>query len=58
VQFALLETVPAATASLDSALELVLKNRERLRIGNPVIAAIFPNWTPRVRIPSPASCFQ
>ena len=39
VQFALLETVPAATASLDSALELVLSNGERLRIGNHVVAA-------------------
>jgi transposase-like protein len=39
VQFALLETVPAAMASLDSALELVLSNGERLRIGNHVVAA-------------------
>jgi len=37
VQFALLETVPVATASLDSALELVLRNGERLRIGNQVV---------------------
>ena len=35
VQFALLETVPPATASLDSALELVLRNGERLRIWQP-----------------------
>ena len=37
MQFALLETVPVATASLDSALELVLRNGERLRIGNQVV---------------------
>jgi transposase-like protein len=39
VRFALLETVPAATVRPDSALELVLKNGERLRIGNQVEAA-------------------
>jgi hypothetical protein len=42
VRFALLETtrtVPAATASVDSGLELVLNNGERLRIGNQVEAA-------------------
>jgi hypothetical protein len=39
VRFALLETMPAATARPDSALELVLKNGERLRIGNQVEAA-------------------
>jgi transposase-like protein len=39
VRFALLETAPAATASPDSALELVLRNGERLRIGNEVDAA-------------------
>jgi hypothetical protein len=38
VQFALLETVPPATASLDSTLELVLRSGERLRIGNQVVA--------------------
>ena len=38
-QFALLETAPAASASPDSALELVLRNGERLRIGNQVEAA-------------------
>jgi hypothetical protein len=38
VQFAVLETVPAATASLDSALELVPRNGERLRIGDQVAA--------------------
>jgi hypothetical protein len=32
-QFALLETTPTATGSPDSALELVLRNGERLRIG-------------------------
>src|ERR1700730_14121252 len=37
VEFALLETVPSATA-LDSALELVLRNGERLRIGNQAVA--------------------
>lgn len=41
VRFALLETTPIATASLDSSvepstLELVLKGGERLRIGNQV----------------------
>jgi hypothetical protein len=40
VQFALLETFPAATASLDSALELVLRNGERLRIGNQVATTL------------------
>jgi transposase-like protein len=39
VQFALLEAAPAATVSPDSALELMLKNGERLRIGNQVEAA-------------------
>jgi hypothetical protein len=39
VRFALLETAPAAAASPDSALELMLKNGERLRIGNQVEAA-------------------
>jgi transposase-like protein len=39
VRFALLETAPAATASPDSVLELVLRNGERLRIGNQVEAA-------------------
>ena len=39
VRFALLETAPAASASPDSALELVLKNGERLRISNQVEAA-------------------
>jgi hypothetical protein len=38
-QFALLEIAPAASASPDSALELVLRNGERLRIGNQVAAA-------------------
>jgi hypothetical protein len=38
-QFALLETTPTATGSPDSALELVLRNGERLRIGNQVAAA-------------------
>jgi len=37
-QFALVETAPGATASPDSALELVLRNGERLRIGNQVAA--------------------
>jgi transposase-like protein len=37
-QFALLEAKPAATAESDSALELILKNGERLRIGNQVVA--------------------
>ena len=36
VRFALIETAPAATASPVSALELVLRNGERLRIGNEV----------------------
>ncbi len=39
VQFALLATTPAASPSRDSALELVLQNGERLRIGNQVEAA-------------------
>ncbi len=38
VEFALLETAPAAIAIPDSALELVLRNGERLRIGNGVDA--------------------
>ena len=37
-QFALLEAKPAATAESDSALELILKNGERRRIGNQVVA--------------------
>ncbi len=39
VRFALLETTPADTGSTASALELVLGNGERLRIGNEVDAA-------------------
>ena len=39
VQFALLETAPAAVAIPDSALELVLRNGERLRIAKGVEAA-------------------
>ena len=39
VQFALLETKSADTGSTASALELVLGNGERLRIGNEVDAA-------------------
>jgi hypothetical protein len=39
VEFALLETAPAAVAISDSALELVLRNGERLRIANGVDAA-------------------
>jgi hypothetical protein len=39
VEFALLETAPAAVAIPDSALELVLRNGERLRIANGVDAA-------------------
>jgi hypothetical protein len=39
VQFALVETVPAPSAGPQSALELVLRNGERLRIGNQVAAA-------------------
>lgn len=39
VEFALLETAPAAVAIPDSALELVLRNGERLRIANGVEAA-------------------
>lgn len=39
VRFALLETAPALSASPDSPLELVLRNGERLRIGNQVEAA-------------------
>ena len=38
-RFARLETAPAVTASSDSALELVLRNGDRLRIGHPVDAA-------------------
>jgi transposase-like protein len=38
VQFALLETAPAAATIPDSALELVLRNGERLRIANGVEA--------------------
>lgn len=37
-QFALLETRPETIGSSDSALELVLRNGERLRIGNQVAA--------------------
>ena len=39
VEFALLETAPAAIAIPDPALELVLRNGERLRIANGVDAA-------------------
>ena len=39
VQFALLETAPARVAVPDSALELMLRNGERLRIANGVDAA-------------------
>ena len=39
VQFALLATAPAASPSRDPALELVLRNGERLRISNQVDAA-------------------
>ena len=39
VQFALLPTAPAAVARQDPALELVLRNGERLRIGNQIDAA-------------------
>jgi hypothetical protein len=39
VEFALLQTAPAAIAIPDSALELVLRNGERLRIANDVEAA-------------------
>jgi transposase-like protein len=39
VQFALLATAPAAVPRQDPALELVLRNGERLRIGNQVDAA-------------------
>ena len=39
VRFALLETKPADTGRTASALELVLGNGERLRIGNEVDAA-------------------
>lgn len=39
VQFALLETAPAVAAIPDSALELMLRNGERLRIANGVDAA-------------------
>lgn len=38
-RFALLTTTPSATSSKASALELVLRNGERLRIGNEVGAA-------------------
>ena len=41
MRFALLETAPADTGSTASALELVLRNGERLRIGNGVDAATF-----------------
>ncbi len=36
VEFALLETAPAAVAIPDSALELMLRNGEKLRIANGV----------------------
>ena len=39
VRFALLDTKPADTGSTASALELVLRSGERLRIGNEVDAA-------------------
>lgn len=39
VEFALLETAPAAAAIPDAALELMLLNGERLRIANGVDAA-------------------
>ena len=39
VRFALLETMPADTGIRVSALELVLRNGERLRIGNEADAA-------------------
>jgi hypothetical protein len=39
VEFALLETAPAAAAIPDPALELILLNGERLRIGSGVDAA-------------------
>jgi transposase-like protein len=39
VRFALLETTPAVTGSTGCALELMLRNGERLRIGNEVDAA-------------------
>jgi transposase-like protein len=39
VRFALLETTPAGPGSTASALELVLRNGERLRIGHEVDAA-------------------
>ncbi len=39
VQFALLAPAPAAAPGRDPALELVLRNGERLRIGNQVDAA-------------------
>ena len=39
VRFALLQTKPADTGRTASALELVLRNGERLRIGNEVDAA-------------------
>jgi hypothetical protein len=40
VRFALLKVAPAATASLDSALELMLNNGERLAGSLPVSAGI------------------
>ncbi len=39
VEFALLETVPTASATSDSTLELMLRNGERLRISSGVDAA-------------------
>jgi transposase-like protein len=39
VRFALLETTPADTGNMTSSLELMLRNGERLRIGNEVDAA-------------------
>jgi transposase-like protein len=39
VEFALLEPTPAPAPHQESALELVLRNGERLRIGNQVDAA-------------------
>ncbi len=39
IRFALLTTTPAKASSRDSALELVLRNGERLRISNEVEAA-------------------
>jgi transposase-like protein len=37
-QFAVLEVTPAASGNPDSALELILRSGERLRIGNQVAA--------------------